>query len=31
MKLDQDFWKQVLAQLVGGIVLFFAIKIFLKR
>jgi hypothetical protein len=30
MKFDADFWKQVLAQIVGGVILFFVLKYALK-
>jgi hypothetical protein len=30
MKFDTDFWKQVLAQIVGGLILFFVLKKVLK-
>jgi hypothetical protein len=30
MKFDADFWKQVLAQIVGGVLLFFVLKKVLK-
>ena len=30
MKFDSDFWKQVIAQIVGGVILFFVLKKLLK-
>ena len=30
MKFDADFWKQVLAQIVGGLILFLVLKKVLK-
>jgi hypothetical protein len=30
MKFDADFWKQVIAQIVGGLILFFVLKKVLK-
>ena len=31
MKFDADFWKQVVAQIVGGLILFFVLKTLLKK
>jgi hypothetical protein len=30
MKFDADFWKQVAAQIVGGLILFFVLKKVMK-